>query len=493
MGHYSESLKHEGLRYYFEEASRLDYDQAKEILSFERAARPVYRDAWKEADSLYKVRRKQNPSHRWHVMKKENFVAIMCYTLEQPNICRHFNQLCRAAMPTKESWHSFPFKSLLYFLIKAFNLLPNFHAPVVFRGVDKFVHTKNEAQFVQFLSASARPEQASKFGRGVHLLVLRGVPASLMKDISIYSVYPKHKEVLIWPFCVFKLAAGEEEVVKILEFDREETWTQEDLCGTNTWKSTVTLPESRTHLTIAPSNRIATAKNKSSKRPAISGEQGAFSLDSPSPKGAKTTSRQPTPRTRHVAPPARSSVRRDGLGTPTEAATSTTVATCENRRKVIGKIKQDFVITVPCDSSSEPSFKVFPTVSPRWNGSFDKMGARNNVGQIHAHSQMKIMAASEQTTWDAVISIPSDPIEPSAKVPAGRPTWNARVAAVGSTDIASQTRAHVETKRLVASHEAASRDNGGGSGVPWKGVAAAVFIGLILLLGVGRLLSLERA
>ncbi|KAH7980970.1 hypothetical protein HPB49_020567 [Dermacentor silvarum] len=274
MGHYSESPKHEGLRYYFEEASRLDYDQAKGILSFERAARAVYRDAWKEADALYKVRRKQNPAHRWNMMKKENFVAIMCYTLEKPNICRHFNQLCRAAMPTKESWQSFPFKSLLYFLIKAFNLLPNFHAPEVFRGVDKFVHAKNEAQFVQFLSATVCPRQAAKFGRGVHLLVLRGIPAYLMKDISIYSIYPLHKEVLIWPFCVFTLTAGEDEAVKVLEFDREETRTREGLCGI-TWKSTVTaLPESRTHLASATSSRLATAKIKSAERPAISGEQG---------------------------------------------------------------------------------------------------------------------------------------------------------------------------------------------------------------------------
>ncbi|KAH7959051.1 hypothetical protein HPB49_014565 [Dermacentor silvarum] len=357
MGHYSDSPKHEGLRYYFEEACRLDYDQAKEVLSFERAAGAAYRAAWKEADALHEVRFKQNPSHRWNVMKKENFVAIMCYTLEKPNICRYFNQHCRAAMPTKESWHSFPFKSLLYFLIEAFNLLPDFDVPEVFRGVDTFVHTKNEAQFVQFLSASVCPRQTSNFGRGVHLLKLRGIPASLMKDISIYSVYPKHKEVLIWPFCVFTLTTAAEEAVKILEFDREEAWS---LCGTITWKSTVTLPEWRTHVAhvaSAPSSCIVTAKIS----PAISGEQGVFSLGAPSAKRAKSTFQQPTPETRHAAQPARSSVELDMRGTSAGAVTSTTVATLENRRKIIGKTEQDFVITVPCDSSSQPSFKVFPT------------------------------------------------------------------------------------------------------------------------------------
>lgn len=84
MGHCGGSTKHDGLRYYFEEASRLDYGRAKEILNLERAARDVYRNAWKEADSLYKVRRKRDPScQQWSATKKENFVAIVCYTLEK--------------------------------------------------------------------------------------------------------------------------------------------------------------------------------------------------------------------------------------------------------------------------------------------------------------------------------------------------------------------------------------------------------------------------
>ncbi|KAL3221137.1 hypothetical protein MRX96_029484 [Rhipicephalus microplus] len=228
MGHCGESTEHDGLRYYFEEASRLDYGRAKEILNFERAARDVYRDAWKEADSLYKVRRKRDPSYQqWSAMKKENFVAIVCYTLEKPNVCRHFNQLCRAAAPTKESWNSFPFKSLLYFLIDAFIRLPDYHAPVVFRGVDKFVYSHNEARFSQFLSASVSARQAAKFGHGVFNLVLRGIPASLVKDISPYAVYPMHREVLIWPFCVFTPTPGPKEGVQILNFDHRKTWTSD--------------------------------------------------------------------------------------------------------------------------------------------------------------------------------------------------------------------------------------------------------------------------
>ncbi|XP_037501283.1 uncharacterized protein LOC119375160 [Rhipicephalus sanguineus] len=473
MGHYFESTKHEGLRYYFEEACRLDYDEAKEILSSERAARAVYRDAWKEADTLYKVKRKQYPSHRWNVMKKENFVAIMCYTLEKPNICRHFNQLCRAATPTKESWNSFPFKSLLYFLINAFNRLPDFHAPVVFRGVDKFVYSNDEARFSQFLSASVCPRQAAKFGRGVYRLDLRDIPASLMKDISIYSIYPMHREVLIWPFCVFTLTAGKEEDVKVLKFDHMKTWT------------------SRSHLYSAPPCSRATAKTKSADRPSISGEQGAFSLGAPSAKRAKPTSRQTTQEHGRFEPPALSPVRRDTHGTSAGAVTSATLATWESQRDVIGKIKQDFVITVPRDSSNQPSLKIVPGGIPTRNASVDKMGARINVGQTHAHAHSKRLQPPQQVTRATVITIPHDSSrEPSARAPDGRLTWNTYYVPVGVRNSLSQASAHVEPTRMEAVHQAdTSCENRNGSRGLWKRVAAAVLIGVIVLLGILLLLK----
>lgn len=375
-------------------------------------------------------------------------------------------------------------------------MLPDFEAPEVFRGADKFVHTKKEAQFAQFLSATVSPRQAAKFGHGVHLLVLRGIPAYLMKDISMYSIYPSHKEVLVWPFCVFKLTAGEEEAVKILEFYREEACSQESQRGTITRKWTVTLPESCTLLANAPSIRIASAKIESAERPVISGEEGAFLLGAPSAKRSKPTFRQPTPGTRHAAAPARSPVIRDVRGTSTGAVTSTTVATRENRRNVIGKIKQDFAVTVPCDSYSEPCFKVFPTGMPRWNAGADIMGARNNVGQIQAHAQSKRLAPSNQSTWGHVMTIPPHYNEPSARVPGGTPTWNACILPVGARNNVSQTRVPLQPNRMMASHQAVSCDNRSGSCALWKRVLAAVFVGLfwffislILLLGLDFLLK----
>lgn len=145
------------------------------------------------------------------------------------------------------------------------------------------------------------------------------------------------------------------------------------------------------------------------------------------------------------------------------------------------------MITVPCDSSSQPSFKVFPTCSPKWNARVHKTDVRNNVDQIRAHSQWKRLEPSKQVMRDTVVSIPFDSVKPSARVPTGRPTWNVRVDPVGARNInVSQTRVRVEPNSFVATHEGASCDNRGGSCALWKRVAPAVFVVLILLLRKAR-------
>ncbi|KAH6934302.1 hypothetical protein HPB50_022894 [Hyalomma asiaticum] len=490
MGHFAASTKHEGLRYYFEEASRLDYGQAKQILGAEHAARAVYRDAWKEADSLYKVRRKADPSHPWSVMKKEHFVAVMCYTLEKRNVCRHFNQLCRAAMPTKESWNSFPYKSLLYFLIGAFERLPDFHAPVVFRGVDKFVCNDNEARFGQFVSASVCPQQASKFGRGVFHLSLQGIPSGLVRDISAYSIYPLHKEVLIWPFCVFTLTVSMNENVKILKFDALAT-----ACDSVIWKErgmSFTLPESRTHLASAPSKRSATAKIKRAERPSISKEQDV----PPSAKRAKSTSRKAAPERGHHVTPARSTVGRGAsVTTSTVSATSKPVTTRESQRNVIERIKRDFVITVPRDSSNEPSSRVDLKGTRVRNPSVDGVGVRSSVGgQVLANAQPNWLAPSQRATCDTVITIPRESSrEPSVRVLSGGPTRNAYALPAPVWNMPGRTHTHVEQKRGVAERAAhvSTSSNGPSDGwAPWKRVAAVVLIGLVVLSGIVLLFKL---
>lgn len=294
MGHRALSPDYDGLHYYLEQARKYAYEEARELLRRECAAYKRYNDAWQVAVRKYTEKRKEKPSLPWNVMKKEYFVAVICYTLEAPYICRDFNKRCRSAKPDASSWHSFPFKSLLYFLMGAFCRLPPFRAPQLFRGVDKFTHEKNKVAFPQFLSASVSSKQASKFGGGSYLLVLRNVPESLIRDISVYSIYPRHREVLIWPFCVFTLAE-EQDSTKVLVFDTNTSWTLESELRNETPQLTEATLFAPTK--AAPAERPAHVPSRnelivdaaSVKRPRIHKTgRGAHCLDAQSVKRAKT-------------------------------------------------------------------------------------------------------------------------------------------------------------------------------------------------------------
>lgn len=85
-------------------------------------------------------------------MEKEYFVGMMCYMLENPKVGRRLNEYCRQARPTAESWDAFPYKSLFFFLVEAFEKLPPFEARMLYRGVDTFkVTEQSPLPFVQFV------------------------------------------------------------------------------------------------------------------------------------------------------------------------------------------------------------------------------------------------------------------------------------------------------------------------------------------------------
>ncbi|XP_029827217.3 uncharacterized protein LOC115312554 [Ixodes scapularis] len=199
--------KNSGIRFYLQEAQQVSFERAGKIRVWECAMNPTYGQAWENAERLHEQNRTLHKYRSWHLMEKECYVAIMCYTLKLPNVSRDFNAHCRRAMATEASWNAFPYKSLWYFLIRAFEKLPPFSAPggTFFRGVEMFrSNDDHTVSFVQFVSASVSNYQAAKFGRRRYLLTLDCVPQELVRDISFYSVYEHHKEVLIWPFCTFK-------------------------------------------------------------------------------------------------------------------------------------------------------------------------------------------------------------------------------------------------------------------------------------------------
>lgn len=193
---------HEGLRYYLQSARQVSFQEAQCFRSQECASNFTYERAWQYAARLYQEKRVRHYNHDWNRMEKECYVAIMCYTLKKPNVCRSFNAHCRSARPERSSWDTFPYKSLWWFMVRAFEKLPPYSADTLYKGTDLWSPLGGMLPLPQFISASESKFEASKFGRGL-ILQLNSVPPELVRDIRIYSVYEHYEEVLIWPFCTF--------------------------------------------------------------------------------------------------------------------------------------------------------------------------------------------------------------------------------------------------------------------------------------------------
>lgn len=57
---------------------------------------------------------------------------------------------------------------------------------------------------VQFVSASLFAHEAERYaGPDGLILTIKGVSQNYIKDVSLYSVHPDQREVLIWPFVIF--------------------------------------------------------------------------------------------------------------------------------------------------------------------------------------------------------------------------------------------------------------------------------------------------
>ncbi|KAM7286890.1 uncharacterized protein ISCGN_030598 [Ixodes scapularis] len=197
---------HDGIRYYLQRARELSFDEANSIRAVEFVSDSSYRQAWQGAEQLYGLR--CSWTGLCDVMEKECYLAIISYTAKKPNVCRSLNACCRRAEANRSSWDAFPYKSLWFFLIRAFEKLPPCSQKTLFRGVDVFNQNPDDSvTFSQFISASVSQYWASRFGHRKLLLTLNGIPSELVRDISNYSFFTHHQEVLIWPFCTFKLVS----------------------------------------------------------------------------------------------------------------------------------------------------------------------------------------------------------------------------------------------------------------------------------------------
>ncbi|XP_049523834.1 uncharacterized protein LOC125945663 [Dermacentor silvarum] len=220
-----EGTAHDGLKFYLRKAEAMDRHEVMRLLDEDRARDLGFSESWESAKGLYRTFQYRFPcavDDDEIGITKAHCIAVICYTLKQPNICRTFNKACRSARATESSWREFQFKSLWCLLIDAFKLLPHFNAvpQTLYRGV-KTARSYSEcetARFPHFVSASVCLFQAAKFGRGGSILALESVPPQFVRDISQYSVYPHHQEVLVWPLCTFTAACTRASDMKCFTF-----------------------------------------------------------------------------------------------------------------------------------------------------------------------------------------------------------------------------------------------------------------------------------
>lgn len=178
---------------------RLSVDDVREV--FKAEMRQLYREVWELS---------------WDhcetcgscAVPLEYRVAVRSYSLDRPNVCRQFNRKCRDAI-SFEGWTRFTYKALWWLLMEALVHLPAplSGSPTLYRGLNNVTCLPRRGTaiiFGQFLSASLSPDEARKFAKyNGTLLELRSVPKEAYRLVAPYVKYPHHREVLLFPFCVF--------------------------------------------------------------------------------------------------------------------------------------------------------------------------------------------------------------------------------------------------------------------------------------------------
>ncbi|NXT81051.1 NARE ribosyltransferase, partial [Zapornia atra] len=178
--------------------------ELQELNRTEFETNSIYAEVWKEATAEWQRRGPQSS-----VLKPEQEIALMAYTLETPSLYKEFNAAVRAGRPSREEYMlKFQFKVLHFLLSSALRALRDaqphkcYH---VFRGVSNNLNAKpgDTVRFGQFASTSLNSVCAEQFGTGTIFSVQTcyGVP------IKKFSFFPDEDEVLIPPFETFEVTS----------------------------------------------------------------------------------------------------------------------------------------------------------------------------------------------------------------------------------------------------------------------------------------------
>ncbi|NXV70695.1 NARE ribosyltransferase, partial [Atlantisia rogersi] len=179
--------------------------ELKELNHTEFEINKIFGAAWRKATAKWQ----KNTPHL-SVLKPEQAIALMAYTLQRPPLYKELNMAVHEAGRSSEEYLlNFHFKVLHFLLTEALRALRDdqphqcYH---VYRGVKGIIFTAQPGQtvrFGKFTSTSLEKMRAEKFGTDTFFSVktCHGVP------IEDFSLFPTEEEVLIPPFEIFKVTS----------------------------------------------------------------------------------------------------------------------------------------------------------------------------------------------------------------------------------------------------------------------------------------------
>uniref|UniRef100_A0A8B9SLW1 NAD(P)(+)--arginine ADP-ribosyltransferase n=1 Tax=Anas platyrhynchos TaxID=8839 RepID=A0A8B9SLW1_ANAPL len=187
----------------YQDCSRMMEEKLKTV-NLTEFQNKAYADTWKRAAEHWQ---KQWGNSNPQVLPQEQAVAVLAYT-DRGDLYKQFNTLVREGGRSREHYlQHFPFKTLHFFLTEAVHTLQKTQSPKcnsVYRGIKDIRFTAQLHQtvrFGQFASSSFNKSIAQKYGNDTLFFVNTCYGVS----IRSFSFAPKHEEVLIPPYEVFKV------------------------------------------------------------------------------------------------------------------------------------------------------------------------------------------------------------------------------------------------------------------------------------------------
>ncbi|NXS98474.1 NARE ribosyltransferase, partial [Jacana jacana] len=245
--------------------------ELKKLNWTESSKNSVFAKYWTKATAEWQ--KKWNHVHKPLVLRTEQAVAIMAYTLPGP-LYQTFNAAVReAGRSRREYLDKFHFKVLHFLLTQALRNLWNSQTRGchhVYRGVKDIRFTarrKDAVRFGQFTSTSLQKEVAIKFGWDTFFSVYTcyGVP------IKYFSYFPNENEVLIPPYERFEVTTIVHQGKRTyISLQSRGTWSkyncewfkgkrcQEKPCNINTGRSIVEDPPRLRNLLLEDTALAAT-------------------------------------------------------------------------------------------------------------------------------------------------------------------------------------------------------------------------------------------